>query len=475
MESPVRQSFSPFSTVVPVPGGGKDWEVSEAQEEHLALVFGSLDSGTRAMKGLTRARRARILEEVARLLESHRDALAEQMVQEIGKPLSAARFEVERAASTFRTASHLAAEYGTKWMPGDSVPQGSGMTGLVERVSRGPVLAITPYNFPLNLLAHKVAPAIAAGSPVIAKPAPFGALSALSLGAILLEAGLPPEALSVVPCNISGTISLVEHPDIPVVSFTGSDRVGWSIRERVPRKQVLLELGGNAAVLVADDADPSGLSERLVNGAFAYSGQVCISVQRILVAESRYEEILDSLVRRVKSLVTGGAVGDPGDPGTVMGPLIHDIHADRVWKTVQEAVARGARSETPLRREGNTIYPVILTGTSPEDDVEREEIFGPVVTVTPFARIEEAVARINDSRFGLQAGIYSGSLERGLEWARRIETGGVLINEIPTFRLDHWPYGGIKESGSGSEGVFYAMDEMTRPKLIAFRVRSEGA
>lgn len=475
MESRVRQSFSPFSMLVPVPGGGEVWEVSEAQEEHLAMVFGSLESGTRAMNELTRARRARILEEAARLIERHRDALADQIVQEIGKPLSAARFEVERAASTFRTASHLAAEYGTKWMPGDSVPQGIGMTGLVERISRGPVLAITPYNFPLNLLAHKVAPAIAAGSPIIAKPAPFGALSALSLGAILLDAGLPPEALSVVPCDIQGTISLVEHPDIPVVSFTGSDRVGWSIRERVPRKQVLLELGGNAAVLVADDADVSGLAERLVNGAFAYSGQVCISVQRILVAESRFEEILEGMVRRVNTLVNEGALGDPGDPKTIMGPLIHDVHADRVWKAVHEAVSNGARSETPLRREGNTIYPVILTGTSREDAVEREEIFGPVVTVAPFAKPETAVARINGSRFGLQAGIYTGSLERGLQWARRIETGGVLINEIPTFRLDHWPYGGIKDSGSGSEGVIFAMDEMTRPKLIAFRIHPERA
>lgn len=475
VDSSIRRSFSPFSKKLPVPGGGASWEVAEAREEHLGTVFGSLESGLRTMGGLTRARRSRILEDTARLLEHHREELAALMVQEIGKPLSAARFEVERAASTFRTASHLASGYGTTWMPGDAVPQGIGMTGLVERVPRGPVLAITPYNFPLNLLAHKLAPAIASGCPVIAKPAPFGGLTALSLGAILLEAGLPGEALSIVPCDIPGTIAMVEHPEIPVVSFTGSDLVGWSIRNRVPRKQVLLELGGNAAVLVADDADLSGLPERLVNGAFAYAGQVCISIQRVMVAASRFEEVLDGMVRRVNAIVADGGVGDPGDPGTVMGPLIHETHAERVWKAVHEAVDGGARSETPLRKEGNLVYPIILTGTSPDDAVEREEVFGPVVTISTFDSADAAIARINCSRFGLQAGIYTSSLERGLHWARRIETGGVLINEIPTFRLDHWPYGGIKDSGSGSEGVLYAMDEMTRPKLTAFRLRPEGA
>ena len=466
------REYLPFSSVLPVPGGKRSWEVVEATGEEIAEALGALSGARKAMAGLSRFRRSRILEDVARLLESHRESLAALMVQEVGKPLSAARFEVERAAATFRTAAHLAAGFGTRWLPGDSVPQGAGMTGLVERVPRGTVLAITPYNFPLNLLAHKVAPALATGCPLIVKPAPLGALTALVLGSLLLEAGLPPEALSVLPADIPGTLSLVDHPEVEVISFTGSDRVGWSIRERVPRKTVLLELGGNAAVLVAEDAKLSGLPERLVSGAFAYSGQICISIQRILVHRSCFQDVLDRMAARVLHLETEGAIGDPGQPGAFMGPLIHGEHAEKVWKTVHSAIEKGARSLTPLRREGSLIHPVILVDTDESDSVEQDEIFGPVVTVTPFDRVDEAIDRMNRSRYGLQSGIFTESLEKGLAWAARVESGGVFVNEIPTFRLDHWPYGGIKESGTGSEGVSYAMEEMTRPKLVAFRMGS---
>ncbi|MHB8422703.1 MAG: aldehyde dehydrogenase family protein [Leptospirales bacterium] len=468
------RQYVPFSSVLPVPGGKGSWEVSEAEESEIAEALAGLAAAKKAMAGLSRSRRSRILEETARLLEIHRESLAFLMVQEVGKPLSAARFEVERAAATFRTAGHLAAGYGTEWMPGDSVPQGVGMTGLVERVPKGTVLAITPYNFPLNLLAHKVAPAVAAGCPLIVKPAPFGALTALSMGSLLLEAGLPPEALSILPADVAGTLSLVDHPEIEVISFTGSDRVGWSLRERVPRKTVLLELGGNAAVLVAEDARISGLSERLVSGSFAYAGQICISIQRILIHRSCFNEVVEGMTSRIRHLEEEGAIGDPGMPEVLMGPLIHGQHAGRVWDTVQMSLQNGARALTPLRREECLIHPVILGDTDESDPVEQDEIFGPVVTVTPFDRIDEAIGRINRSRYGLQSGIFTGSLEKGLSWAARIESGGVFINEIPTFRLDHWPYGGIKESGSGSEGVSFAMEEMTRPKLVAFRRHQEA-
>ncbi|WP_053765222.1 aldehyde dehydrogenase family protein [Leptospirillum ferriphilum] len=468
-----RRTYFPFSGLLPVPGGKDVWSVDQAERTDLEEALRDAGNTRRIMRDLPRFRRSRILENVSRLLEEHREPLAKLIVQEVGKPLSAARFEVDRAATTFRTAAHAAADFGTSWMPGDSVPQGIGMNGLVERIPKGFVLAVTPYNFPLNLLAHKVAPAIAAGCPLLVKPAPFGSLTALMLGALLLEAGLPPDALSILPADIPGTLSLVEHPEVDVVSFTGSDVVGWSLRDRVPRKTVVLELGGNAGVLVTKDAEMDGLPEKLVSGAFAYAGQVCISVQRVLVHRSLFDRLVSGMVGRVEHLEKEGFIGDPGRDGVLMGPLIQESHAEKVWGRVQRAVQEGATALTPLRREGTLIHPVILTNTKESDEVESEEIFGPVVTVIPFDRTKEAIDRLNRSKYGLQAGIFTKNLEEGLGLAGNIDCPGVFVNEIPTFRLDHWPYGGIRHSGSGTEGVVYAMEEMTRPRLTGFRTRRQ--
>lgn len=469
----ISREYTPFSGCMPVPGGQDRWRVFEAGIPDLDEAIQISRTSRKIMRSLPRARRSRILENMARLLEEFRDPLTVMMVQEVGKPLPAARFEVDRAATTFRTAAHLAADFGTRWMPGDSVPQGTGMTGLVDRVPRGLVLAITPYNFPLNLLAHKVAPAIAAGCPVIVKPSPFGSLTALALGSLLLEAGLPPDAISVLPADVQGTLHMVDHPEVDVVSFTGSDIVGWSIRERVPRKTVLLELGGNAGVLICEDARMEGLPEKLVTGSFAYAGQVCISVQRILVHRTRFEELMEGMAYRVEQLEKEGAIGDPGNENALMGPLIHRKQADKVWDRVGKSLQGGSKSVTPLRREGDLIHPVVLVDTKETDEVETEEIFGPVVTITPFEDVNEGVSRINRSKYGLQSGIFTDNLEGGLELAGAIDCGGVFVNEIPTFRLDHWPYGGVKESGYGSEGVSYAMEEMSRPKLLGFRTRKK--
>ena len=468
-----RRTYFPFSRLLPVPGGKDRWEVEQADLPDLGEALRDANKTRRIMRDLPRFRRSRILENVSRLLEEYRDPFSKHIVQEVGKPLSAARFEVDRAATTFRTAARAAADFGTSWMPGDSVPQGIGMNGLVDRVPKGFVLAVTPYNFPLNLLAHKVAPAIAAGCPLLVKPAPFGSLTALTLGAVLLESGLPPEALSILPADIPGTLYMVDHPEVEVVSFTGSDVVGWSLRDRVPRKTVVLELGGNAGVLVASDAETEGLSEKLVSGAFSYAGQICISVQRILVHRSLFDPLVSGMVRRVEHLEKEGAVGDPGRDGVLMGPLIQEGQAEKVWARVQGAVRGGARAMTPLRREGTLIHPVILVNTKESDEVESEEIFGPVVTVIPFDNTKEAIDRLNRSKYGLQAGVFTENLEDGLALAGEIECPGVFVNEIPTFRLDHWPYGGIRHSGSGTEGVVYAMEEMTRPRLTGFRTRKK--
>ena len=460
----------PFTGRIAGPEGLNPWQYAVGDSKTVEVVLAGLSRASRVMGSMTRHRRSQILAETARLLEANREALAHLLVCEVGKPIAAARFEVERAATTFLLASRLAADFGSQLIPGDIVPQGARMTGMVERVPIGPVLAITPYNFPLNLLAHKVAPALASGCPVVVKPAPKGALSALALGKILLSAGLPPEALSIVPCDIPEILAMVDAPEIPVVSFTGSAEVGWSLRDRVPRKQVLLELGGNAAVVILKDAPEDGLVDRLMTGAFAYSGQICISIQRILVERSRYDSFLERFVERVRRMESEGGVGDPAEPSTLMGPLISETHARKVHEKVLSAISRGAVSSLPVKRLGALLHPVILSGTDSYDPIEQEEIFGPVVTVNPFDSPDEAVKRINCSRFGIQASIMTGSLETGILMAGELEMGGVLVNEIPTFRLDHWPYGGVKESGKGWEGVAYAMEEMTRPRLLAYRL-----
>jgi len=465
-----QESGVPFTGRIAGPEGLNPWQYAVGDSKTVEVVLAGLSRASRVMGSMTRYRRSQILAETARLLEANREALAHLLVCEVGKPIAAARFEVERAATTFLLASRLAADFGSQLIPGDIVPQGARMTGMVERVPIGPVLAITPYNFPLNLLAHKVAPALASGCPVVVKPAPKGALSALALGKLLLAAGLPPEALSIVPCDIPEVLAMVDASEIPVVSFTGSAEVGWSLRDRVPRKQVLLELGGNAAVAILKDAPEEGLVDRLMTGAFAYSGQICISIQRILVERSRYDSFLERFVERVRRMESEGGVGDPAEPSTLMGPLISETHARKVHEKVLSAISRGAVSSLPVKRLGALLHPVILSGTDSYDPIEQEEIFGPVVTVNPFDSPDEAVKRINCSRFGIQASIMTGSLETGILMAGELEMGGVLVNEIPTFRLDHWPYGGVKESGKGWEGVAYAMEEMTRPRLLAYRL-----
>lgn len=460
----------PMTGLIAGPEGSGPWRYALGDSQTVASVLEGLPLASKIMGSMTRHRRSGILAETARLLEKNRDALANLLVCEVGKPISAARFEVDRAATTFLLASRMAAGFGSELIPGDIVPQGVRMTGMVERVPIGPVLAITPYNFPLNLLAHKLAPALASGCPVVVKPAPRGALSALAMGKILLSAGLPPEALSIVPCDIPEILAMVDAPEIPVVSFTGSAEVGWSLRDRVPRKQVLLELGGNAAVIILKDAPEEGLFDRLMTGAFAYSGQVCISIQRILVERSRHESVLRGFVERVRKMVKEGGVGDPAEQRTLMGPLISETHARRVHEKVMSAISRGALSFLPVTRSESVLHPVILGATDADDPIEQEEIFGPVVTVNPFDSPEEAIKRVNHSRFGIQASIMTGSLEEGILMSGELEVGGVLVNEIPTFRLDHWPYGGVKESGKGWEGVAYAMEEMTRPRLLAYRL-----
>ncbi|MHB8369675.1 MAG: aldehyde dehydrogenase family protein [Leptospirales bacterium] len=471
IESFVRPLPPPVRAMNP---DGSVWQVARAGTGEILLALEAVSRGQEILTRLPPHRRRTILEETARGLETHRTLFARLITAEVGKPAGASLFEVERAIATFRVAADLAATYGHHFQPGNLVPQGAGMIGLVDRVSAGPVLAITPYNFPLNLLAHKVAPAIATGSALVVKPAPRGMTTALALGALLLSAGLPPEALSILPCDIPDIERLIDHPALPVVSFTGSAAVGWRIRERVPRKKVLLELGGTAAVMILEDGLTPDLCDRLISGAFAYSGQICISIQRILVARPLYDTLRTLLAEKLRELESDGRVGPPDSPRTLVGPLISLSHADAVRHKIEEAVSAGAELLSPIRQEGALLHPVLLTKTDADWPIEQEEVFGPVATLTPFDSPEEAIRRINRSRFGIQAGIFTRQIDLAIGWAKTIEAGGVLINEIPTYRLDHWPYGGVKESGSGFEGIAYAMEEMSRPRLLAIRLPAGG-
>jgi acyl-CoA reductase-like NAD-dependent aldehyde dehydrogenase len=338
----------------------------------------------------------------------------------------------------------------------------SSRKGTIRRIPAGPVAAITPFNFPLNLVAHKLAPAIAAGCPVVLKPAPQTPLTSLKLARLMVDAGLPKGALSVVPLSNEDAAKLVADDRLRVLSFTGSAKVGWELKARSGKKRVLLELGGNAAVIVGEDADLKAAADRCAVGGFSYSGQSCISVQRIFVQQTRYQEFLDLLLPKVKALKSG----DPLDPDTDCGPLIRESDAVRIEEWIREALADGAKLQCGGARNGSFIDPAVLTNTKPAHRVNAEEVFGPLVTVEPFTTLDEALALTNATRYGLQAGIFTadrGAIDKAF---REIEVGGVIVNDVPTFRSDAMPYGGVKDSGLGREGVRYAIEEMSELHIL---------
>lgn len=352
----------------------------------------------------------------------------------------------------------------------DLSPGMDGSLGIARRFPIGPVLGITPFNFPLNLVAHKVAPCLASGNPIVLKPAPQTPLTALMLGEIVLEAGLPPGALSVLPCDNSVAEQMVMDPRFKVLSFTGSAAVGWMLKAKSGKKRVLLELGGNGGVIVEPDADLDLAAQRCAVGGYVYSGQTCISVQRVFVHDHVYDRFVKQFLARVGTLQSG----DPSDEATVIGPLINEAAARRVEDWIGEAVAQGAKLLAGGKRSGSLVEATVLADVTPEMKVSRCEVFGPVVTVTRYKQFEEALGVLNDSEFGLQAGVFTRDVERVFRAYRDLEVGTVLINEIPTFRADHMPYGGVKDSGLGREGVRYAIEEMTELKLLVLNLKESG-
>jgi acyl-CoA reductase-like NAD-dependent aldehyde dehydrogenase len=406
--------------------------------------------------------RAEALAHVARRLAERSEELARLITGENGKPLMWARAEVGRAVSVFRIAAEEARRWSGETQRLDTDPGGVGRLAYVSRKPYGPVLAITPFNFPLNLTAHKVAPAIAVGAPVVVKPAPATPLSALVLGELLAETDLPAGMFSVLPVPNDRAATLVQDPRLPIVSFTGSGPIGWSIKDSVPRKHVTLELGGNAAAVVCADADLDWAATRIGLFSNNQAGQSCIAVQRVYVAREVYQTFLPKLVDAVAALVTG----DPWDETTQVGPLISEDAALRVERWVEEAVADGAQVLTGGRRDGANYAPTVLTGVHADAKVSCAEVFGPVLIVQPVDSVDEAFALVNEGPYGLQAGVFSRSLDVAFKAHRELEVGGVVIGDVPSYRADQMPYGGVKESGVGREGLHSAMTDYTYEKVM---------
>jgi len=376
--------------------------------------------------------------------------------------MKAARVEAERAVFTFSLAAEAAKGFSREQDHPVRMPDGSALPGKLRRFPLGPIAAITPFNFPLNLVAHKLAPAIAAGNTVVLKPAPQTPLSALKLARLLFDSGLPPAALHVLPMSNETAAALVRDERCKMLSFTGSAQVGWELKLQAGKKRVVLELGGNAAVIVHSDSDSAHAAARCAAGGFGYAGQSCISVQRIYAQREIFEEFTAALVAAVKAL----KVGDPRDDHVDVGPLIRESDAVRVMEWIAEAVGDGAKLLCGGKRDGAFVSPAVLTGTRPHHKVNREEVFGPLVTVEPYGTFADALERANDSRYGLQAGVFTGDGGLIEQAFAALEVGGMVMNEVPTFRSDAMPYGGVKDSGLGREGVSWAMEEMSEQKLL---------
>jgi acyl-CoA reductase-like NAD-dependent aldehyde dehydrogenase len=407
--------------------------------------------------------RATALDQLSRRLKEREDEVARLITAENGKPLKWARAETARAVSTFRWAAEETRRFSGELQRLDTDPAAEGRIAVVQRRVRGPVLGISPFNFPLNLVAHKLAPAIAVGAPIVVKPAPATPLSALLLGEILAETDLPEGMVSILPVPNDRAPLLVADPRLPVVSFTGSGPVGWQIRDAVPRKHVTLELGGNAAVLVcADWTDLDWAAGRIATFSNYQAGQSCIAVQRVLVHSSRYEALTEAIVAKVQALKTG----DPYDEETDVGPMISPDAARRVETWVGEALAAGATLHTGGIRDGSAYAPTVLTGVPRDAKVSAEEVFGPVLVVEPVESDEAGFAAVNDSAYGLQAGVFTRNLATAFRAARTIDVGGLIVGDVPSYRADPMPYGGVKGSGTGREGLRSAMEDYTEPRVM---------
>jgi len=441
--------------------------VVQGRREHADAAIAAAVKAFGTTRRLPAFERQRVLRRISAQIAERKEEFSRTLAQEAGKPIKAARTEVERSIFTFNVAAEESVRIYGEFLPLDWQEFTAGRWGIVRRYPLGPIAGITPFNFPLNLVAHKVAPAIAAGCPIVMKPAPQTPLCSLLLAECVQLAGWPDGGLNVIPLSNEDADLLVTDDRIKLISFTGSVPVGWEIKRRAGKKKVVLELGGNAAVIVHHDADLAYAVNRCVTGGFAYAGQTSIAVQRILVEHSVYGRFTDLLVESVRRLHTG----DPLDPATDVGPLIRESDAIRTIEWIQEAIRGGARLLCGGSRKGMAIEPTILTGTRHDMKVNSQEIFGPVVTVEPYKDFDHAIRQVNNSIYGMQAGVFTRDAKLLFQAYDELEVGGVIAGDVPSFRIDHMPYGGIKDSGLGREGLRSAIEEMTEPKLLVMNLR----
>ncbi|NHM29322.1 aldehyde dehydrogenase family protein [Neobacillus terrae] len=447
-------------------GQEKIADVAMASENDVLNAISAAEEATLKMAELTSHQRAEILEKVAGLLKDNREECARIIAKEAAKPIKAARTEVDRTIMTYKFAANEARRIHGETVPMDAAPGGEGRLAFTVREPLGVIGAITPFNFPMNLVAHKVGPAVAAGNTVVLKPASQTPLSAYKIAEYFHEAGLPSGALNVVSGSGSkvGDV-LMKDNRIKMITFTGSPEVGKYIRENSGLKRVTLELGSNSGVIVDEGVNLEKAVPRIVTGAFAYQGQVCISVQRIYVHENIFDTFVELFLQETRKL----KLGDPLHEDTDISALISKNDFDRTKDWVNEAVENGAVLASGGESREGVFTPTVLLNASPKDKVSCEEAFAPIVHINKFKTVDEAIGMVNESKYGLQAGIFTNDINKALKAAKKLEVGGVMINEIPTFRVDQMPYGGVKLSGMGREGIKYAVEEMTELKLISFK------
>jgi len=436
--------------------------VCEADRDDVEVAIASAVQAFAVTRKMPSHQRAAILSKITEGITARREEFARTICQEAGKPIRTARIEVDRAINTFQIAAEESTRIYGEYIPLDTLESTAGRWGLVRRFPLGPVFGITPFNFPLNLVAHKVAPAIAAGCPIILKPAPQTPVSSLLLAEIVHESGWPEGAFAVMPLSNENASLLVADDRIKLLTFTGSAAVGWQLKSQAGKKRVTLELGGNAGVIVHSDADLQYAAHRCVAGGFSYAGQTCISVQRILVHRPAFDKFIDLLVQGVRKV----KVGDPREESTDVPPLIREQDAIRVTEWIEEAIKGGAKLLCGGKRNGSVVEPAVLTGTLPNMRVNCAEIFGPVVTVEPYNEFRDALLQLNDSPYGLQAGVLSRDAVLIQSAFEELEVGGVIVGDVPSFRVDQMPYGGVKDSGLGREGLRYSIEDMTERKLL---------
>ena len=439
--------------------------VAQADAGILDQAIAAAAAAAEPMRRIPTYERQTILRHCARRLGERREELARVLCIEAGKPIRDARGEVSRALDTFRIAAEESVRIYGEVLPLDTTPRARGYSGMWKRVPVGPCAFITPFNFPLNLVAHKIAPALAAGCPFVLKPASATPVSALIVGQALAETSLPEGAFSILPCSAEAARPLVEDDRLKLLSFTGSPDVGWELKRRAGRKKVVLELGGNAAVVVDQDADLDDAVERIVSGAFYQSGQSCISVQRILAHESIYRRFRDRLVEATRGL----KCGNPADEETLLGPLISEDSARRLEDWIASAARRGAKVLCGGSRQGAVMQATLLEDVPKDEPLCAQEAFGPVAMLSSFADFDSALKEVNNSAFGLQAGIFTRDLYRAQRAWDRLEVGGVILGDVPAWRSDSMPYGGVKGSGLGREGVRFAMEEMSEIRMLVIR------